>query len=112
MTDRPLQRDTRHVTARYTDLVAALRAAVFDGPGVVDPALRKAAGSGAELPDLWAAYVATVRDASYRITDADVAALESAGCDEEAIFEVTVAAATGAALHRLDVGLRAMQRER
>jgi hypothetical protein len=67
------------VTTRYADLVAALRAAVFDGAGAVDPALRQAAGTGAGLPDPWAAYVAKVRDASYRITDDDVAALEAVG---------------------------------
>lgn len=99
------------MTTRYADLVADLRAAVFDGAGTVDPTLRRAAGTGAGLPDLWAAYVAKVRDASYRITDDDVAALETAGCTEEEIFEMTVAAATGAALHRLDLGLRAMNRE-
>ena len=99
------------MTARYADLVAVLRAAVFDGPGVVDPPLRRAAGSGADLPQPWAAYVAKVRDASYRITDDDVAVLTAAGCTEEEIFDITVAAATGAALRRLDLGLRAMNRE-
>ena len=99
------------VTTRYADLVAGLRAAVFEGPGVVDPALRRAAGTGAGLSDRWAAYVSKVRDASYRITDDDVTALKDAGCTEEEIFEMTVAAATGAALHRLDLGLRAMNPE-
>jgi alkylhydroperoxidase family enzyme len=98
------------VTNRYAGLVAALRAAVFDGPGVVDPALRRAAGTGGALPEPLGAYAATVRDSSYRITDDDLAALRTAGCGEEEIFEVTIAAATGAALHRLEVGLRAMDR--
>ena len=78
---------------------------------MVDSAVRRAAGSGADVPDVWSTYVAKVRDASYRVTDADVAALKAAGCTEEEIFEMTVAAATGAALHRLDLGLRAMERE-
>ena len=60
------------------------------------------------MPSHWAPYVAKVRDASYRITDADLAALKAAGCSEEEVFEMTVAAATGAALHRLDLGLRAL----
>ena len=96
------------MTARYADLVAALRAAVFDGPGEVDPAIRRAVGTGAVVPEKWAAYVGKVRDASYKITDRDVSALKAAGCTEEEIFEITVAAATGAALQRLDLGLRAM----
>lgn len=99
------------MTARHADLVARLRAAVFDGPGVVDRAVRHAAGTGAAVPEVWAAYVGKVRDASYRITDQDVAALQAAGCTEEEIFEVTVAAATGAALQRLDLGLRAMRED-
>lgn len=94
--------------SRYAGLVAALRAAVFDSAGEAAPALRTAAGTGRGLPEPWPAYVAKVREAAYRITDADVDALKAAGCTEEQIFEMTVAAATGAALHRLDAGLRAM----
>ena len=96
------------MTAHHAHLVSALRAAVFDGVGVVDPAIRRAAGTGAAVPETWSAYVSKVRDASYRITDDDVWALRAAGCTEEEIFEITVAAATGAALQRLDLGLRAM----
>jgi alkylhydroperoxidase family enzyme len=96
------------VTSRYAGLVAVLRAAVFDDAAVVAPRLRQAAGSGASLPEPWTAYVAKVRDASYRITDDDITALRAAGCSEEQIFEMTVAAATGLALQRLEMGLRAM----
>ena len=103
--------DTDLVTSRYDDLVTALRQAVFESAGEVEPAVRQAAGTGVDVPAPWTAYVAKVRDASYRITDADLAALKGAGCTEEQIFEVTVAAAQGAALHRLDVGLRAMSPE-
>jgi hypothetical protein len=99
------------VTSRHAELVAALRSAVFDAEGEVDPALRRAAGSGRTVPEIWAAYVGKVRDASYRITDHDVSALKDAGCSEEQIFEMTVAAATGAALQRLDLGLRSMNPE-
>jgi hypothetical protein len=93
---------------RHAGLVAALRAAVFESDGAVDPALRRAAGAGAGLPAGWADYAAKVRDASYRVTDGDVAALRAAGHSEEEIFEVTVAAAAGAALQRFDAGLRAL----
>lgn len=92
-------------------LLAALRAAVVDAPGAAPVEVRRAAASGTEVPELWAGYVATVRDASYRVDDAAIAALEAAGHPPEAIFEVTVAAATGAALHRLESGLRALGRE-
>ena len=95
--------------ARHADLVAAVRRTVFDGPGETDPAVRRAAGNGSPLPEPWAAYAAKVREHSYRVSDADIADLKAAGHSEDEIFEVTVAAAMGAALHRLDAGLRAVR---
>lgn len=91
-------------------LVAALRAALFDGPATLPPEVRRTAGSGTGVPEDWAGYVAAVRDASYRLTDADIATLRAAGHSEEEILEMTLAAATGAALHRLECGLRALGR--
>jgi alkylhydroperoxidase family enzyme len=48
---------------------------------------------------------------AYRVTDADVAALRQAGHSDDSLFEITVAAAVGAALHRLDRGLAALRGE-
>lgn len=97
-------------TLRRADLVAALRRAVFESDGATDVATRRAAGIGGDaLRNPWDGYAEKVRDASYRITDADIDALRAAGCSEEEIFEVTVAAATGAALRRFDAGLRALR---
>lgn len=90
-------------------MVAALRAAVFDSPGETEPRLRSAAATGAELPEPWSAYPEKVRDQSYRVTDADVARLPEAGRTEDEIFELTVAAAVGAALHSLDAGERVLR---
>lgn len=95
------------VVVHHADLVAALRRAVFESAGETDPALRQAVGAGDPVDPVWAAYAEKVRTSSHRITDADVAALVAAGRTEVEIFEVTVAAATGAALQRLDAGLRA-----
>src|SRR5215218_3857806 len=94
---------------RHADRVAELRRAVFDSPGETDPGVRRAAGTGQPLPDPWGSYAEQVADHSYRISDADVAALAAAGHTEEEIFEVTVAAAVGAALHRLEAGMRAVR---
>jgi hypothetical protein len=94
---------------RHADLVTAVRRSVFDGPAHTDPAFRRAAADGRPLPDPWGAYAAKVRDHSYRVSDADVAALKETGCTEDEIFEITVAAAMGAALHRLDAGLAALR---
>jgi alkylhydroperoxidase family enzyme len=97
---------------RHAGLVESVRRAVFEEPAHSDPAVRRAAGDGEQLPEPWGDYAATVRDRSYRISDDDVAALKTAGCTEDEIFEITVAAAMGAALHRLDVGLAALRGHR
>ena len=55
------------------------------------------------------AYRDTVRRHAYRVTDAQVDELRAAGLDEDEIFELTVAAAVGAGLDRLDAGLAAMR---
>lgn len=96
---------------RRADLVADLREAVFESPGETSQMERVAAGIGGLLAEPWASYAEKVRDHSYRVTDADIAALKAAGCGEEEIFEITIAAAQGAALRRLDAGLRALNGE-
>jgi hypothetical protein len=117
---------------RHADRVAALRRAVLDAPGSLDPAIRAAAASpgsqevlpaalppsaalppvlqaAAALPPALQAYVAKVCESAYRISDADLGALTEAGYSEDEIFEVTVAAAFGTALRSLDAGLRAVR---
>lgn len=95
-------------TARPGDAVENIRRSVLDARAVTDPRLRAAAARGDELPEPWQAYASTVRDASYRIADVDVERLVAAGCTEDEIFEVTVAAAVGAAMEGFDAGRRAL----
>jgi AhpD family alkylhydroperoxidase len=95
-------------TARHGDVVDNIRHSVLDARAVTDPKLRAAAARGDELPEPWRAYPSTVRDASYRITDTDVERLVAADCTEDEIFEVTVAAAVGAAMDGYDAGRRAL----
>ena len=94
---------------RHADRLATLRAAVFEADARTDQTERAAAADGGELPVELASFLTKVRDASYRLTDADVAGLRAAGHTEEELFELTIAAALGAALHRLDVGLDAIR---
>jgi AhpD family alkylhydroperoxidase len=94
--------------ADHGDVVADLRHAVLNAPATTGPALRVAAAAGDPLPEPWQSYATAVRDASYRITDADVDRLTAAGCSEDQIFEVTVAAAVGAALRSFDAGRNAL----
>lgn len=96
---------------RHADSLAAVRRAVLHSDGASDRATRSAAADGGELPERLHAYLAAVRDESYRITDGQLAALKAGGVSEEEIFEVTVAAALGASLRRLDAGLRAIRGE-
>jgi AhpD family alkylhydroperoxidase len=88
----------------HGDAVADLRHAVLEAPAITDPAMRRAAATGATLPEPWQSYAATVRDASYKITDADIDDLIAVGHTEDEIFEITVAAALGAALKGLAAG--------
>jgi AhpD family alkylhydroperoxidase len=81
-------------TADEGDAVENLRRAVPDAP----------------FPGPWEPYVTAVRDASHEITDGDVGRLIAAGHTEDQIFEVTVAAAAGAALRDFDAGRRALER--
>jgi hypothetical protein len=95
--------------ATHGDRVAELCRAVLTAAGATDPDTRASAFDGIGVPDPWRDYVAKVRESSYRITDADIENLVAGGCTEDAIFEMTLAAAVGAASERLDAGLRALR---
>ncbi|MGI9659542.1 MAG: hypothetical protein ACR2OD_11585 [Gaiellaceae bacterium] len=105
-----MRRDAAHVDS--------LRRAVSEGPGHTEASLRQAVSAHAAahchgepssgLPDDLVGYVDKVALHAYKVTDDDVEALKLAGRSEDEIFEVTVAAAVGAALERLEIGLRAL----
>jgi alkylhydroperoxidase family enzyme len=97
------------VVDRHAEEVSAVRDAVLRTPGATDSASREAAFVGASDDAPFASYMAKVREASYRVTDADIEALGAAGLSEDAIFELTLATALGAAGRRLDAGLRALR---
>jgi alkylhydroperoxidase family enzyme len=71
--------------------------------------LRSAALPSKAVPPAAEAFLAKVRTAAATITDADVAELARAGLDEETIFELTVQAALGEGLRRLEIGIKAMK---
>jgi alkylhydroperoxidase family enzyme len=106
---------------RYDAFVQAITDAVVAGPGQTPSELRRAvlarasrlagARSGAPAPPPFGGYVDKVVQHAYKVTDADVAALKSAGSTEDAVFEVTAAAALGAALGRLERGMAALRGE-
>jgi len=85
--------------------VDALVTAVLETPGATDPASRRRAQAGTTDNEVFGAYLDKVRQRAYRIVDSDVDALTAAGLSDDVIFEVTVAAALGAAERRLTAGL-------
>jgi alkylhydroperoxidase family enzyme len=95
----------RHVVDRHRTFLDALVKDVLEQPGSAAPALRQAASRNRDLPAELAAYVGKVESSAYQVTDEEVAALAAAGYSEDQIFEITVAAALGAAVRRLEAGL-------
>ena len=70
--------------------------------------LREAARPDRERPPAARAYLETVRRHAYRVTDEQVAEVRAMGLSEDEVFELTVAAAVGAGLERLEAGLRTL----
>jgi alkylhydroperoxidase family enzyme len=85
--------------------------AVLDGEGATSAQARHAAFAGHADDPAVARYLDLVRRHAYRVTEEDVEGLRGAGLDEDAIFELTVAAATGAGAKRLKAGLSLLGRE-
>jgi hypothetical protein len=84
---------------------AALERAVLEGPGALDPALRQRAAAGEELPPELRAFADKVCRHAYQVTDEDVRALRAAGYSEDAVLDLTLSLAVGAARRRLAAAL-------
>jgi hypothetical protein len=94
---------------------------VLNGPGETDPVLRREIEAqaaqlslrspqpGVQVPPALATYVKKVALYAYKTTEEDIEALRKAGYSEDAIFEITVSAALGAGMIRLEQGLAAMK---
>jgi len=96
---------------RYDAFRKRLFEAVLNTPGDTSGPLRRAVLEDGAIPPALAGYVDTVRRHAYKVSDADIAALQRAGHSDDALFEITVAAAVGAALYRLDRGMAALRGE-
>jgi hypothetical protein len=97
------------VTGRHRPALEDLGAAVLDSPGALEPDVRRAAADRGAVPEPFADYVGKIHAHAYRITDRVVEELKAAGASEDAIFEMSVAAAYGAARYRLEAGLAALR---
>jgi len=107
-----VQEDAARPLHRHAAVVDALRRAILGPTGRSPADARGLAYDGRTTSEPLATYLSKVSDASYRITDADIDALRATGLDEDSIFELTVAAALGAAGERLDAGIRALRAAR
>lgn len=106
---------------RYAGHAQALIDGVLNSPGESTPKLRQAvearsaslsgrASQPAEdVPPMLERYVTKVALHAYKITDEDIDALRAAGYSEETIFELTVSAALGAGMARLERGMAALK---
>lgn len=100
----------------YPKNVQRLATALLTGEGVAKPELRQAAearaaelgGANREaetLPADLAAYVDKVALHAYQVTDQDIEDLKAAGYCEDEIFEMTLSAALGTGLARVERAL-------
>jgi alkylhydroperoxidase family enzyme len=71
--------------------------------------LRQSAQPDRPEPPVARAYLEKVRGRAYAITDRDVAELEASGLSDDAVFELTVAAAVGVGLARLSTALEILE---
>ena len=92
---------------RHAELREQVLAQVLTGPGDTDTAVRQAAANNAGLPDDLRSLIAKVHAHAYKVTDADLARLQSTYGDDK-LFEIIVSAALGASRKRLMAGLDAL----
>jgi alkylhydroperoxidase family enzyme len=85
-----------------------LHDAVLGERGALPYETRMALATGRDVPPDLESYAEKVARHAYRVTEQDLDALRSAGYDDDAIFEITVAVALGVGLHRRDTGLAAV----
>jgi hypothetical protein len=105
------------------DNVAELLKTVLASPAAAStPALRqtvaeRAADLSLERSELTAIpqdleiYVGKVARSAHKVLDSDVEALRATGYSVDEVFEITVAAAIGAGLARMNVALAALEEE-
>jgi hypothetical protein len=81
---------------------------VLAGPGVADPAARRAAFANDAAPGPVGNLVQKVTHAAASVTDEDIARVKKAGVAEDQIFELSICAALGQASRQLGSALAAL----
>lgn len=108
---------------RYTEHTRSLNEAILQSPGETSSALRcaseahaaylsgRTSSQASQLPPDVKRYLSKVALHAYKVTDGDIEALRIAGYNEDAIFELTLSAALGAGMARLERGMAALKGE-
>ncbi len=91
------------MSSRFEPIVERLRHAVLESDGTLDRTVRRAAaGLGdAKLPAALVSLVDTIRRHAYRVSDADIVALQDAGYSDDQLYELVTATALGEGLRRI-----------
>lgn len=89
-------------------LAEALRDRILHS-GVIEPRLRRALIESEPLEAPYGELARDIADASYRVTDEQVAAVRAAAGSERAAFEVILGASAAAGLSRWDAAARAIR---
>lgn len=110
------------MTNQYKPITSRLIETVLTSPGDSSPRLRQAVeaqtaalggyaqeSAQEDIPPELSMYVDKVARHAYKVTDTDIEKLREAGFSEDAIFEITLSAALGAGIGRLESGLRALR---
>jgi alkylhydroperoxidase family enzyme len=92
----------------HAELRERILRSVLDGRGDTDSAMRHAAAAGRGVPAELQGLVEKIHMHAYRVTDEDVARVQSKYSDDQ-LFEVVVSAALGASQRRLVAGLDALR---
>ena len=116
-----MMQDIDSIPRRHAGKIQSLLDSVLNSRGDSDPELRRAvehqaathAGrlpeGGPLLPQELSNYVDKVARHAFKVTDADIETLRDTGYSEDAIFELTLCAAIGAGIARLDRAIAAMK---
>jgi alkylhydroperoxidase family enzyme len=81
---------------------------VLRGPGESDLQIRAAAAAGSGAPQELQSLIDKIHRHAYKVTDDDIARLQSTYTDDQ-LFEIVVSAALGASRQRLSAGLKALE---
>lgn len=90
-----------------SDLRRRVEARAAEHAGIERQTNRESAET--ELPEEMTGYLDKVSQHAYKVVDQDVEALKAKGYSEDAIFELTLSAALGAGMSRLERGLAALK---